>query len=134
MPLEEVTHGDRLRVRPGERVPVDGVVLDGASSVDESMLTGEPLPVEKHEGDRVTGGTLNGSGSFVMRAERVGAETLLAQIVRMVSEAQRSRAPIQQSGRRGLVLFCSRRCGRRDRDVCSSGPRSAHRRAWRTRW
>jgi P-type Cu+ transporter len=96
VPLEQVMHEDRLRVRPGERVPVDGVVLEGAGSVDESMLTGEPLPVEKHEKDRVTGGTLNGSGSFVMRAERVGAETLLAQIVRMVGEAQRSRAPIQK--------------------------------------
>jgi Cu+-exporting ATPase len=96
VPLEEVMHGDRLRVRPGERVPVDGVVLEGASSVDESMLTGEPLPVEKNENDRVTAGTLNGSGSFIMRAERVGAETLLAQIVRMVGEAQRSRAPIQK--------------------------------------
>ncbi len=96
VPLEQVMHGDRLRVRPGERVPVDGVVFEGASSADESMLTGEPLPVEKHENDRVTAGTLNGSGSFIMRAERVGAETLLAQIVRMVGEAQRSRAPIQK--------------------------------------
>jgi P-type Cu+ transporter len=96
VPLEHVMHGDRLRVRPGERVPVDGVVLEGTSSVDESMLTGEPLPVEKHENDRVTAGALNGSGSFIMRAERVGAETLLAQIVRMVGEAQRSRAPIQK--------------------------------------
>jgi len=96
VPLEHVMHDDRLRVRPGERVPVDGVVLEGASAVDESMLTGEPLPVEKHQNDRVTGGTLNGSGSFIMRVERVGAETLLAQIVRMVGEAQRSRAPIQK--------------------------------------
>ena len=96
VPLDQVVHGDRLRVRPGERVPVDGVVLEGASSVDESMISGEPLPVEKHENDRVTGGTLNGSGSFVLRAERIGSETLLAQIVRMVSEAQRSRAPIQK--------------------------------------
>ena len=96
VPLEQVLHGDRLRVRPGERVPVDGVVIEGASSVDESMLTGESLPVEKHEKDRVTGGTLNGSGSFIVRAERVGAETMLAQIVRMVGEAQRSRAPIQK--------------------------------------
>ncbi len=134
VPLEQVMHGDRLRVRPGERVPVDGVVLEGASSVDESMLTGEPLPVEKHEGDRVTGGTLNGSGSFVMRAERVGAETLLAQIVRMVGEAQRSRAPIQQLGRSGRVLFCSGRRGRRGRHVCRSGLRSVHRRVWRMRW
>ncbi len=96
VPLAEVVHGDRLRVRPGERVPVDGVILQGGSAVDESMITGEPLPVEKHEGDLVTGGTLNGSGSFIMRAERVGSETLLAQIVRIVSEAQRSRAPIQR--------------------------------------
>jgi Cu+-exporting ATPase len=85
-----------LRVRPGEKIPVDGVVLEGASSIDESMITGEPLPVEKHPGDRVTGATINGTGGFVMRAERVGAETLLAQIVAMVAEAQRSRAPIQR--------------------------------------
>ena len=91
-----VRPGDRLRVRPGEKVPVDGVVLDGSSSVDESMLTGESIPVEKTPGDKVTGGTLNGSGSFHMRAERVGSDTLLAQIVRMVGEAQRSRAPIQR--------------------------------------
>jgi Cu+-exporting ATPase len=96
VPLAEVRVGDRLRVRPGERVPVDGVVLEGRSVVDESMLTGEPLPVEKSAGARVTGGTVNGTGGFVMRAERVGAETLLAQIVRMVAEAQRSRAPIQR--------------------------------------
>jgi Cu+-exporting ATPase len=96
VPLAEVVHGDRLRVRPGERVPVDGVILQGAGAIDESMITGEPLPVEKHEGDKVTGGTLNGSGSFIMRAERIGSETLLAQIVRVVSEAQRSRAPIQR--------------------------------------
>jgi Cu+-exporting ATPase len=94
--LDEVKPGDRLRVRPGERVPVDGVVLEGRSSVDESMITGEPIPVEKEKGARVTGGTLNGTGSLIMRAERVGGETLLAQIVRMVSEAQRSRAPIQR--------------------------------------
>jgi Cu+-exporting ATPase len=96
VPLERVARDDRLRVRPGERVPVDGVVLEGESSVDESLLTGEPLPVEKTPGDRVTGGTLNGSGSFVMRAERVGSETLLARIVQMVSDAQRTRAPIQR--------------------------------------
>ena len=96
VPLDEVKPGDRLRVRPGEKVPVDGVVLDGRSSVDESMITGEPLPVEKQPGARVTGATVNGTGSLVMRAERVGAETLLAQIVRMVAEAQRSRAPIQR--------------------------------------
>jgi P-type Cu+ transporter len=96
VPLDEVRPGDRLRVRPGEKVPVDGVVLEGRSSVDESMITGEPLPVEKVPGARVTGSTVNGTGSLVMRAERVGAETLLAQIVRMVAEAQRSRAPIQK--------------------------------------
>lgn len=96
IPLDQVRPGDRLRVRPGEKVPVDGVVLEGTSAVDESMVTGEPIPVEKTPGIRVTGGTVNGSGSFIMRAERVGSETLLAQIVRMVSEAQRSRAPIQR--------------------------------------
>ncbi len=96
IPLEEVQVGFRLRVRPGEKVPVDGVVIEGTSSVDESMITGEPIPVEKGPGDKVTGATVNGTGSLVMRAERVGSETLLAQIVRMVSEAQRSRAPIQK--------------------------------------
>ena len=96
VPLDQVKPGDRLRVRPGERIPVDGVVLDGASSVDESMISGEPIPVEKMKGARVTGGTVNGTGTLVIRAERVGSETLLAQIVRMVSEAQRSRAPIQK--------------------------------------
>jgi Cu+-exporting ATPase len=96
VPLEHVQPGDSLRVRPGERVPVDGVVFEGASAVDESMVTGESIPVEKGPGARVTGGTVNGTGGFVMHAERVGAETLLAQIVRMVAEAQRSRAPIQR--------------------------------------
>jgi P-type Cu+ transporter len=96
IPLDHVQAGDRLRVRPGEKIPVDGIVLEGRSAVDESMVTGEPLPVEKAPGSRVTGGTVNGAGSFVMRAERVGADTLLAQIVRMVSETQRSRAPIQR--------------------------------------
>jgi Cu+-exporting ATPase len=96
VPIEDVQVNDRLRVRPGERVPVDGVVLDGGSSVDESMVTGESIPVEKTVGARVTGGTVNGPGGFVMRAERVGRDTLLAQIVRMVSDAQRSRAPIQR--------------------------------------
>ncbi len=96
VPLDQVQPGNRLRVRPGEKVPVDGVVLEGRSSVDESMITGEPIPVEKQTGDRVTGATVNGTGSLVMRADRVGSETLLAQIVHMVAEAQRSRAPIQK--------------------------------------
>src|SRR6185437_153561 len=94
--LEFVKHGDRLRVRPGEKIPVDGIVLDGASSVDESMVSGEPIPVEKFSGSRVTGGTVNGTGTFSMRAERVGSETLLARIVQMVGAAQRTRAPIQR--------------------------------------
>ncbi|MGE4056331.1 MAG: heavy metal translocating P-type ATPase, partial [Vicinamibacterales bacterium] len=94
--LTDVVVGDRLRVRPGEKVPVDGVVEEGSSSVDESMVTGEPVPVEKLPGSRVTGATLNGTGSLVFRAERVGRDTLLAQIVRMVSEALRTRAPIQR--------------------------------------
>ena len=96
VPLEQVQAGDRLLVRPGERVPVDGVVVEGSSSVDESMITGEPIPVEKTGGSPVTGGTINGTGAFLMKAERVGAGTLLARIVKMVSEAQRSRAPIQR--------------------------------------
>jgi len=96
VPLDDVHPGDRLRVRPGEKVPVDGVVIEGHSAVDESMVTGEPIPVEKRTGDRVIGATVNGTGSFVMRAERVGADTLLAQIVNMVAQAQRSRAPIQR--------------------------------------
>jgi Cu+-exporting ATPase len=96
VPLDQVQVGDRLRVRPGEKVPVDGVVIEGASAIDESMVTGESIPVEKHADDRVIGATVNGTGSFVMRAERVGAETLLSQIVQMVADAQRSRAPIQK--------------------------------------
>jgi Cu+-exporting ATPase len=96
VPVEEVHPGDLLRVRPGEKVPVDGAVVEGGSSVDESMVTGEPIPVEKRTGDAVTGATVNGNGTFVMRAVRVGADTLLSQIVRMVAEAQRSRAPVQR--------------------------------------
>jgi P-type Cu+ transporter len=96
VPLDQVRRGDRLRVRPGEKVPVDGTVVEGRSSVDESMVTGEPMPVEKGAGDRVIGATVNGTGGLVMEAERVGADTLLAQIVQMVAEAQRSRAPIQR--------------------------------------
>jgi P-type Cu+ transporter len=96
VPLEVVQVGDRLRVRPGEKIPVDGVVLEGTSSVDESMVTGEPIPVEKGPGDKLVGATVNGTGGLVMRAEKVGAETLLSRIVAMVAEAQRSRAPIQK--------------------------------------
>lgn len=96
IPLDRVEQGNRLRVRPGEKVPVDGTVLEGHSSVDESMITGEPLPAEKSAGNKVTGGTVNSTGSFLMRAERIGSDTLLSQIIRMVSEAQRTRAPIQR--------------------------------------
>ncbi len=103
--LSEVALGDRLRIRPGEKVPVDGFVVDGRSSVDESMVSGEPIPVEKTAGDKVVGGTINGTGSLVMQAERVGAATLLAQIVRMVSEAQRTRAPIQRLADRVASYF-----------------------------
>ena len=96
VPLDSVHEGDRLRVKPGDKVPVDGTVLEGASRIDESMITGEPVPVAKKSGDRVTGATVNGSGSLVMRAERVGSETLLSRIVHMVAEAQRTKAPIQR--------------------------------------
>ena len=104
-PLEHVVVGNRLRVRPGERVPVDGVVLEGSSAVDESMLTGEPLPIEKGPGAPVAGGTVNGAGGFLMRAERVGRDTLLARIVQQVAEAQRSRAPIQGLADRVSAYF-----------------------------
>jgi Cu+-exporting ATPase len=103
--LDQVKRGDRLRVRPGERVPVDGVIREGASAVDESMVTGEPMPVEKGAGDSVTGGTLNTGGGFVMEAQRVGSETVLAQIVKLVSEAQRSRAPMQRLADRVASYF-----------------------------
>jgi Cu+-exporting ATPase len=105
VPLEQVQVGDRLRVRPGEKVPVDGTVLEGHSSVDESMISGEPIPVEKDKDAKVTAGTVNGTGGFVMCAERIGADTLLAQIVKMVSEAQRSRAPIQRLANRVSSYF-----------------------------
>jgi len=105
VPLEHIAAGDQLRVRPGEKVPVDGVVVDGNSSIDESIMTGEPIPIEKNSGGRVIGGTVNGTGTFVMRAERVGSETMLAQIVRMVSEAQRSRAPVQKLADRVASYF-----------------------------
>ena len=103
--LDAVQPNDRLRVRPGERVPVDGMLLEGASAVDESMITGEPMPVEKSPNDKLTGGTLNTSGSFVMRAEHVGSETTLAQIVKLVSEAQRSRAPMQRLADKVAAIF-----------------------------
>jgi Cu+-exporting ATPase len=105
VPLELVHPGDLLRVKPGEKIPVDGVVENGSSNVDEAMITGEPIPVEKMRGAEVIGGTLNGTGTFTMRAQRVGAETLLAQIVHMVSQAQRSRAPIQRYADRVAVVF-----------------------------
>lgn len=105
IPLGSVQTGDRLRVRPGEKVPVDGVVINGASAVDESMVTGEPIPVEKMPGTKVIGATVNGTGSFIMRAEHVGSETLLAQIVQMVAHAQRSRAPIQRLADRVAGIF-----------------------------
>jgi Cu+-exporting ATPase len=105
VPLEAVQVGDRLRVRPGEKVPVDGVVIDGGSFVDESMVSGEPIPVEKGPGDRLIGATVNGTGGLVMRAEKVGSETLLARIVALVAEAQRSRAPIQKLADRVAAVF-----------------------------
>ncbi len=94
--LEHIAAGDLLRVRPGEKVPVDGEITEGRSSLDESMVTGESMPVTKEAGDKVIGGTLNASGGFVMRAEKIGSETMLARIVQMVADAQRSRAPIQR--------------------------------------
>jgi Cu+-exporting ATPase len=105
VPLGEVIVGDRLRVKPGEKVPVDGIVIEGASRIDESMLTGEPVPVAKAAGDKVSGGTVNATGSLVMRAERVGSDTLLARIVHMVGEAQRTRAPIQRLADRIAAYF-----------------------------
>jgi Cu+-exporting ATPase len=105
VPLESIRSGDRLRVRPGEKVPVDGVVLEGDSSIDESMITGEPVPVGKREGDRVTGATVNGTGGLVIRAEHVGDDTVLSRIVRMVAEAQRSRAPVQKLVDRVAAVF-----------------------------
>jgi Cu+-exporting ATPase len=105
VPLDQVKRGDRLRVRPGERVPVDGTIREGASAVDESMVTGESMPVEKSAGENVTGGTLNTSGSFIVEAVRIGSETMLAQIVKLVSEAQRSRAPMQRLADRVASYF-----------------------------
>lgn len=105
IPLEQVQAGMKLRVRPGEKVPVDGVVIEGRSSIDESMITGESMPVEKQAGDKLIGATVNGTGSLVMKAERVGSETVLAQIVKMVGEAQRSRAPIQRLADKVAAIF-----------------------------
>jgi Cu+-exporting ATPase len=105
VPLDQVQVGDRLRVRPGEKVPADGIVMEGHSSIDESMISGEPIPVEKLAGAKVTAGTVNGTGGFVMRSERIGADTLLSRIVKMVSEAQRSRAPIQRLADRVSSYF-----------------------------
>jgi Cu+-exporting ATPase len=105
IPLEQVHAGDRLRIRPGEKVPVDGTVLDGSSSVDESMLTGEPFPVEKHAGDTLAGATVNQTGTLLMRAEKIGADTLLAQIIALVAQAQRSRAPLQRIADRVAAWF-----------------------------
>ena len=122
-----------MRVRPGEKVPVDGVVLEGRSSVDESMISGEPIPVEKTAGDRVTGATLNGTGALVMRAERVGTETLLAQIVKMVSEAQRSRAPIQRLADRVSAYFVPGGHRRWLRSASPCGRSSAPSHVWPTR-
>ena len=134
MPLEHVHVGDRLRVRPGEQVPVDGVVLEGTTTVDESMVTGEPIPVEKAPGDEVIGGTVNGTGTFVMRAERVGSDTLLAQIVRMVGEAQRSRAPIQRLADTVAGWFVPGGHRWSPSSRSSSGRLSGRSRGWRTRW
>ena len=117
IPLDQVQVGNRLRVRPGEKIPVDGVVLEGQSTVDESMLTGEPMPVEKAPGARVVGATVNGTGTMLMRAERVGSETVLAQIVRMVGEAQRSRAPIQRLADRVAGVFVPAVIGASGADV-----------------
>ena len=119
--LDSVKSGDLLRVRPGEKIPVDGVLTEGRSSVDESMITGEPMPVEKAPGDRVTGATVNQTGSFLMTAERVGSQTLLAQIVKMVGDAQRSRAPHPEPRRQGVVLLRARRPRRIRRLVCGLG-------------
>src|SRR5262249_36997899 len=105
VPLADIVRGDVLRVRPGEKIPVDGIVLDGGAAVDESMVTGESMPVERRTGDRVIGATVIVDGTFTMRAERVGSDTVLAQIVRMVGEAQRSRAPIQRLADRVAAYF-----------------------------
>ena len=133
VPLDQVERGDRLRVRPGEKVPVDGRVLEGRTNVDESMLTGEPMPVEKTAGDPVTGGTVNGTGSFLMEAERVGSETVLSQIIEMVAQAQRSRAPIQALADQGRGVVRAGGARRRAAHVSRSGCGSGRSRGSRTR-
>src|SRR5690606_16448673 len=105
IPVEEVAGGDLVQVRPGERIPVDGAIVDGSSYVDESMITGEPIPAEKHGGDPVVGGTVNKTGAFTFRATKVGADTVLAQIIRMVEEAQAAKPPIQQLADRIAGVF-----------------------------
>ena len=132
IPLEQVQPGDVLRVRPGEKVPVDGVVLEGASALDESMVTGESIPVEKTAGARLIGATVNGTGSLLMRAERVGADTLLAQIVHMVSEAQRSPRADPAAGRCRCRLFRSGGGGELRSPRWRSGASGGRSRAWRT--
>ena len=131
--LDQVQVGDRLRVRPGETVPVDGAVEDGRSSLDESLVTGESMPVTKTAGDTVIGGTMNQTGSLVMRADKVGRDTMLARIVQMVADAQRSRAPIQRLADRVAGLVRARRHRRRRRRVRRLGHWSGPTRGWRTR-
>ncbi len=133
VPLDVVQAGDRLRVRPGEKVPVDGVVLEGQSHVDESMVTGEPIPVQKQAGDRVIGATINGTGGLVMRAEKVGAETLLSRIVAMVGRGAAKPCPDSEARRRRGRLLRADRHPERGGDVRRSGRSSAQSREWRTR-
>ncbi len=130
VPLAHVHVGDRLRVRPGEKVPVDGEVLEGRSSVDESMLTGEPIPVEKRPGDKVVGATMNGTGALIMRAEKVGSATVLAQIVQLVAQAQRSRAPMQRLADKVSLLVRARGARHRRSSRSSSGASSAPSPSW----
>ena len=134
VPLDQVQVGDLLRVRPGEKIPVDGVVVDGAAAVDESMITGESIPVDKRPGDRVIGATIAVGGTITMTRERVGSETLLAQIVRMVAEAQRTRAPIQRLADRVAACFVPAVIAAVGDRRSWRGPRSARSRGSRTRW
>ena len=132
VPLDQVKVGDKLRVRPGEKIPTDGIVVDGLSSVDESMITGESMPVEKRTGDKVIGATVNGTGWLLMRAERVGSDTVLAQIVQMVSNAQRSRAPIQRLADRVAAFFVPAVLDDRGHHVLRLADRRARSRDWPT--